>query len=128
LAAFTVLLAVTLSSNPGSRQAERSAERIQSRTQAGDYTRPAPPSPQATGENTQAATGQRLNPPHGQPGHICEIPVGAPLPDNPGGSTAGGARTVQPAATAPQTAQRLNPPHGQPGHICEIPVGAPLPD
>ena len=82
LSAFAVLLAVILSSNPGSRQAERAAERIQGRTQAGDYARPAVQAPQATGENSQATNQERprLNPPHGQPWHICEIPVGAPLP------------------------------------------------
>ena len=50
-----------------------------------------------------------LNPPHGQPGHRCDIPVGEPLP-----------------ATASNNV-RLNPPHGQPGHRCDIPVGSPLP-
>jgi hypothetical protein len=49
------------------------------------------------------------NPPHGQPGHRCDIPVGDPLP-----------------ATASNNA-KLNPPHGQPGHRCDIPVGSPLP-
>lgn len=55
-----------------------------------------------------------LNPPHGQPGHICEIPVGQPLPTNTKASS--------------NSEQSLNPPHGQPGHVCEIPVGQPLPN
>lgn len=72
----------------------------------------------------QTTTAVVLNPPHGQPGHICEIPVGSPLPSSP-------AKTkpeVKKIETAPkvETAQRLNPAHGQPGHRCEIPVGAPL--
>lgn len=59
-----------------------------------------------------------LNPPHGQPGHICEIPVGQPLP------TSGNATNT----SSNDSGQRLNPPHGQPGHVCEIPVGQPLPN
>ncbi|WP_167605303.1 hypothetical protein [Maribellus sediminis] len=57
------------------------------------------------------SSGQALvkNPPHGQPGHRCDIPVGDPLP-----------------ATASNN-PKLNPPHGQPGHRCDIPVGSPLP-
>ncbi|WP_076423050.1 hypothetical protein [Pontibacter lucknowensis] len=81
--------------------------------------------------NTNAATATpagtvALNPAHGQPGHRCDIEVGAPL-DLP----------AQPKLTAPQPAFQpqvsgsvaagTNPPHGQPGHDCAIPVGAPLP-
>lgn len=76
----------------------------------------------------QGAAG--LNPAHGQPGHRCDIPVGAPL-NSPPGNTA----TTQPQATITQSqpqatnikvAPGMNPPHGQPGHRCDIPVGAPL--
>jgi hypothetical protein len=101
-----------------------------------------------------AASGQRLNPPHGEPGHVCEIPVGEPLPadgkvpasqpvqvsgGNPGGITVSPAPsgapapTPQPAPTtistqptAGSTPPGMNPPHGEPGHDCAIPVGAPL--
>jgi hypothetical protein len=86
-----------------------------------------------------------MNPPHGQPGHKCEIPVGAPLNSQP--------TTNQPQVT-PQTAPqvvnqkpaeqpqmkintntgsatisgaKMNPPHGQDGHRCDVAVGAPLP-
>lgn len=58
-----------------------------------------------------ATANPTINPPHGQPGHRCDIPVGSPLP----------------VAQAAAPAQRLNPPHGQPGHRCDIPVGSPLP-
>jgi hypothetical protein len=87
---------------------------------------------------------QAVNPPHGQPGHRCDIAVGAPL------SQAGAAPAVaqppvvqqqpttpvapviKPTVTpAPQpsatVAKGKNPPHGQPGHRCDIAVGAPLP-
>lgn len=68
-----------------------------------------------------------INPPHGQPGHDCGIPVGSPM-NSP--------RVTKPAANTPvvnpnifntvQTAPGMNPPHGQPGHDCAIAVGAPL--
>ncbi len=90
-----------------------------------------------------AQTAPGMNPPHGQPGHICEIPVGAPLSSAPPKAPA----PVQPQqqvskpatiqqmmpdgsagpAQVVETAPGMNPPHGQPGHICEIPVGSPLP-
>lgn len=82
--------------------------------------------------------GVALNPQHGQPGHRCDIAVGAPL-NTP-------ATTVQPnvsATAAPVTtatnietkkavpevnssSTALNPKHGEPGHRCDIAVGAPL--
>lgn len=63
-----------------------------------------------------------LNPPHGAPGHDCNIQVGAPLDGSENNYTA------PPPVDVPvnQTA-KLNPPHGEPGHLCEIPVGQALP-
>lgn len=55
-------------------------------------------------------TAPLLNPPHGQPGHDCSIPVGSPL------------------KAQAQTKPVLNPPHGEPGHDCSVAVGAPLPN
>lgn len=69
-----------------------------------------------------------MNPPHGKPGHVCEIPVGAPLNSQP--ATVQQPITTQqpaPVITTTTTAPGMNPPHGEPGHICEIPVGSPLP-
>lgn len=88
--------------------------------------------PENAASNAQAEVA--LNPPHGEPGHDCDIAVGAPL-DGSGG------QNIQPAQPAlqPVSAQkpimqvgsegdaRLNPPHGQPGHDCDVAVGAPLP-
>ncbi len=98
-----------------------------------------------------------LNPPHGEPFHRCEIPVGAPLNSAPASTepvqatapqTSGSAQSVannpfaptvenarrmnssQPRRTtapASGTKPRLNPPHGQPWHRCDIAVGSPLP-
>ncbi len=76
-----------------------------------------------------------MNPAHGQPGHRCEIAVGAPLNSKPAApaTPAAKAQPVQPVSAlaqlpAPVTpaAAGMNPAHGQPGHRCEIAVGAPL--
>jgi len=77
-----------------------------------------------------------LNPQHGQPGHRCDIAVGAPL-DAPVSSNSiqqtvtptttpskADTKKVTPNSKAATTA--LNPQHGQPGHRCDIAVGAPL--
>lgn len=95
--------------------------------------------PVNAGAGTVANTGtKRLNPPHGQPGHRCDLAVGAPLPDNtaitgqPAPANTGISvleaaqrlAAIQPAQQA--TPKGMNPPHGQPGHRCDIPVGAPL--
>ncbi len=87
------------------------------------------PQPQVvTNSNNSNA---KVNPAHGQPGHDCNIPVGAPLNSAPAAKPAAPFVT-QPAATTIQPQQqpkgtvRLNPAHGQPGHDCNIPVGQPL--
>lgn len=66
-----------------------------------------------------------VNPPHGQPGHRCDIKVGQPLDSKP---TVPSPKLNIPAATIlPLTpADGLNPKHGQPGHRCDIAVGQPL--
>ncbi len=96
----------------------------------------------------------RINPPHGEPGHVCEVEVGQPIPENLKGAApsqkitaapnptpitvnpAPTAVTTQPTTistgpganpnAAAVTAPGMNPPHGQPGHDCAIPVGSPL--
>lgn len=95
---------------------------------------------------TTAPAGATLNPPHGQPGHRCDIAVGAPLPNDSNviaqaqavpvgqgeaipvvsnGMEAMPQPTTQANYIAPN-GEKLNPPHGQAGHRCDIPVGAPL--
>lgn len=77
---------------------------------------PAIPS-QGAGENPM------INPAHGQPGHRCDLAVGAPLTN---------ANGTQAPAAIPQNIQgapaslKINPPHGQLGHRCDLQVGAPL--
>jgi len=89
------------------------------------------------------ATAPGMNPPHGQPGHRCDIPVGQPLSSSPANQpaatqnvTVNGNNPIQidPGMVNPansksnpvKTAPGMNPPHGQPGHRCDIPVGQPL--
>jgi len=72
-----------------------------------------------------------LNPAHGQPGHRCDIEVGAPLDSKPIQTTIQTQPAVKPTTTVPlsipaATGTGLNPAHGQPGHRCDIAVGAPL--
>ena len=122
-----------------------------------DKSKEGNPFEQMNNNTTQATlpstpTGVTLNPPHGQPGHRCDIPVGAPLP-NDGNVVAQAQSQAHPVSQGdampvvsggmpqqvvqvqqPQNQQsyvgpkgeKLNPPHGQPGHRCDIPVGAPL--
>lgn len=84
------------------------------------------PQPQVT-----AQAGQKLNPKHGEPGHRCDIAVGAPLNSPPSNTVASSAPQVtKPAVVSPQqpapSGLKINPKHGEPGHRCDIAVGAPL--
>ena len=91
------------------------------------------PNPAATQANTvttisadsvNAMLAKGLNPPHGAPGHRCDIAVGQPLGSKPPPIPTGPA--VTPDSVKAMLAKGLNPPHGQPGHRCDIDVGAPL--
>ncbi len=82
-----------------------------------------------------AQVAKGMNPAHGQPGHRCDIAVGAPLNSAPAAAPAKPAPmtvTPQPGVasakeiTPVKTAPGMNPPHGQPGHRCDIAVGASL--
>nr|WP_315030401.1 hypothetical protein [uncultured Chryseobacterium sp.] len=95
---------------------------------------------------TPVATTPGMNPPHGQPGHRCDIPVGQPLNSQPNTPISQNIKTdnsrnviqIDPNSVSPgkialdnngkqvKTAPGMNPPHGQPGHRCDIPVGQPL--
>ncbi|QYA24734.1 hypothetical protein G3I01_04180 [Gramella sp. MT6] len=65
----------------------------------------------------------KYNPAHGEEGHRCDLPVGAPL------EKANAAATPQ-LNTSPVRLQsatpKINPPHGEPGHDCSVAVGAEL--
>ncbi len=108
-------------------------------------TTPANPGPVPVSNVVATTTSQKLNPAHGQPGHRCEIAVGAPLTDGPAQNAkaatptspainpaAPTAPTLQTKAAAPvlttaAVAPGINPAHGQPGHRCDVAVGAPIP-
>lgn len=100
----------------------------------------------APGENTvTTAAPAKLNPAHGQPGHRCDISVGAPLPAGPAqnvkaatpnptliNSPVQAAPAIKttastPVATVPAITPGINPAHGQPGHRCDVAVGATIP-
>lgn len=89
---------------------------------------------QPVAQTATPPVGQGLNPAHGQPGHRCDIAVGAPLNSAPAAATTTPqVQTItmpSPPATnvakPVKTAPGMNPPHGQPGHRCDISVGAPL--
>lgn len=79
----------------------------------------------------------KLNPPHGEPGHRCELAVGAPLNsagdqpeinivENPSPPMQQAATPQPTESAANMLAKGLNPPHGAPGHDCAISVGQPL--
>ncbi len=86
----------------------------------------------APGINAANASGDlALNPAHGQPGHDCAVPVGAPLNGTSGNAENTSVQTIDmnqtktiPAATSGGAG--MNPAHGQPGHRCDIKVGDPL--
>ena len=99
----------------------------------------------AQSSSVKTITPKGMNPPHGQPNHRCDIPVGSPLNSKPATTVATPATpasgevsksiTVQPPVPAllspnsanTETPEGMNPPHGQAGHRCDIAVGAPLP-
>ena len=96
----------------------------------------APMDAQAPSASTSAVTDP--NPPHGEPGHRCEIPVGASLSGTPPSSGPVDQMPTtqqitmpqmgtQPATGASLTPTGMNPPHGEPGHDCAVAVGSPLP-
>lgn len=94
-----------------------------------------PAQSQAATPNIQAVSG--TNPPHGQPGHRCDVTAGAPLNSittpqpTPQQSTNPAMPQMQVNVPPPTkqntvTPKGMNPPHGQPGHRCDVSVGAPL--
>ena len=105
---------------------------------------------------TKPVTAKGMNPAHGEPGHRCDISVGAPLNSAPTNTTKPAATTgsanITPMAAPVQSSSivpalqntsiptptpaaktptnftgKINPAHGQPGHDCKVAVGQPLP-
>ncbi len=103
---------------------------------------PSTGTPPATIPEVTSATNNtvvaKLNPAHGQPGHQCDIAVGAPLPGGSASPAAAKTTSVTPVVqntpvpttpivTAPAVTPGINPAHGQPGHRCDVAVGARIP-
>lgn len=92
----------------------------------------ATPQTQTSTDETSSSTTGALNPSHGEPGHRCDIPVGAPLDQASSVNTSQQQRTTPASNVSPvrvnssSTTPTKNPPHGQPGHDCAVPVGADL--
>ena len=79
--------------------------------------------PKLSEDNSSVSKGDiALNPAHGQPGHRCDIPVGARLDSVPAKSN--NTQSGSPVINSGDI--KLNPAHGQPGHRCDIKVGDPL--
>ncbi len=163
LVSFTLLILFALVSctpaQDGSKQQTENPGRQHKQTQQNTVKEVSPSIPATeTPESIQSGqTAEKiiLNPPHGQPGHRCDIPVGNPLNgapatkvtevakptpepakaivNNPTAPTIENANRMNPSNTrstsepATGTKPRNNPPHGQPWHRCDIPVGSPLP-
>ena len=93
-------------------------------------------------DQTPTAVANGINPAHGQPGHRCDISVGAPLNSAPSKANIPAATQIKNSVDVPAnvpsanqtsgtvsnaTPPGMNPPHGQAGHVCSVAVGAPLP-
>lgn len=106
---------------------------------------PAKKNPAPGGNIVSTPPTAKLNPAHGQPGHRCDISVGAPLPAVPAqnvkaatpdpalisspaqAAPAVTTTAITPVAAVPAITPGINPAHGQPGHRCDVAVGAPIP-
>lgn len=98
-------------------------------TPASVITQPAGTGQASKGSAQAAKTTASLNPPHGEPGHRCDIEVGAPLDGSPKtiSVTPSSPSATEPLSITPSGGTgKTNPPHGEPGHDCTKPVGAPL--
>lgn len=93
---------------------------------------PATTSQTETTTSESSSTTAALNPSHGEPGHRCDIPVGAPLDQASSVNTAQQQKAATSSSVSPvrvngaSATPTKNPPHGQPGHDCAVPVGADL--
>ncbi|MCP9199139.1 hypothetical protein MKO06_04415 [Gramella sp. GC03-9] len=74
-------------------------------------------------QNMAKSSDLKYNPAHGEEGHRCDLPVGAPL-DQPKASQQQD-MTISPVRLK-SAMPKINPPHGEPGHDCSVPVGAEL--
>lgn len=130
------------SSNPGTGTAPATTQGPVPVTQTPLQLNNTSPSAPVVASNPSAPViGSKLNPAHGQPGHRCDVAVGAPIPatapvvntsaikpatGNPVATTTPSIQSTPGATTSTASASGLNPAHGKPGHRCDIAVGQPL--
>lgn len=74
-------------------------------------------------QNMSKTADLKYNPAHGEEGHRCDLPVGAPLEQ---ASTASQPEMNSSPVRLKGATPKINPPHGEPGHDCSVPVGAEL--
>lgn len=70
----------TVTENSGAVQVQPQATQPQPTTNAGPFTQQQPQQQAPTTGQTAPGWSGKPNPPHGQPGHRCDIQVGAILP------------------------------------------------
>ena len=153
-ATLTLIISCSPAKKESNSEAVQQLKQVQQTTLSTDTSTPVTSVPVAVKTNQPAAvqtasTPPKLNPPHGEPYHRCDIPVGSPLntPTSakpaPAVNRTGTSPTLANAAklnnaqavnpTAPTVANatsgkpKLNPAHGKPYHRCDITVGSPLP-
>lgn len=81
-----------------------------------------------------STTTSKVNPPHGQPGHVCGTETKQQNNNIQVQQNSNQQYTINQPITTNKTitqnpvkvAKGMNPAHGQPGHRCDIAVGAPL--
>jgi len=81
------------------------------------------PSSEEMKKNMSKSADVKYNPVHGEEGHRCDLPVGAPLDKASASNTP--EMTNSPVRLRSAT-PKINPPHGEPGHDCSVPVGGEL--
>jgi len=100
-----------------------------STTSNSSFTNTAAPVLNPLQQSSNTSSNAAVNPAHGQPGHRCDIAVGAPLNSAPvttNNTVPVTNQISQPATSTATSTYGLNPSHGQPGHRCDIAVGASL--
>ena len=81
------------------------------------------PSSEDMKDNMAKSSDTKYNPAHGEEGHRCDLPVGAPLEKANASTTS--EMTKSPVRLQSAT-PKINPAHGEPGHDCSVPVGGEL--
>ncbi len=89
------------------------------------------PPTQIQNQSPSAKSGVSANPPHGQPGHKCDVGANSNLTTGSSVSMPQTAPTLQglpvmqpnsspaPSVISSGSMGKTNPPHGQPGHVCK---------